>query len=150
MVIKLCVRLVAKLVYILGIDELQRPICLFSTLLRAEKNWVTPEFTEVKYQARNLRKDLSLRKIQKAKKMKKKLTTNLKQNVLVLIKKRVQAHKSELKNILLDQLGLSECISLISFEILIMFFMMIHCWKDLHGMLKGRLMKYFNPSNTFC
>ena len=59
--------------------------------------------------------------------MKKKLTTSLKQNVLVLIKKRVQAHKSELKNILLDQLGLSECISLISFEILIMFFMMIHC-----------------------
>ena len=32
-----------------------------------------------------------------------------------------EAHKSELKNALLDQLGLSECICLISFKVHIMF-----------------------------
>ena len=47
-----------------------------------------------------------------------------------------EAHKSELKNILLDQLGLSKCICLISFKIPIMFLMGVivaktsmNCWK---------------------
>ena len=57
--------LVAKLVYVLGIDELQRFIWLFSTLVNAEKNQHMPEFTEVKYQMNNRHKDLSLSRIQK-------------------------------------------------------------------------------------
>ena len=61
-----------------------------------------------------------------------------------------EAHKSELKNALLDQLGLSECICLISFKIIIMFLMGSHCSKGFHGLLEGRLIKYVNPPNTIC
>ena len=34
--------LVAKLVYVLGMDELQRSIWLLSTPVNAEKNWAMP------------------------------------------------------------------------------------------------------------
>ena len=61
-----------------------------------------------------------------------------------------EAHKSELKNALLVQLGLSECICLISFKIPIMFLMESHCCKDFHGLLEGHLMKYVSSSNTTC
>ena len=57
-----------------------------------------------------------------------------------------EAHKSKLKNALLVQLGLSECICLISFKIPIMFLMESHCCKDFHGLLEGPLMKYVNSS----
>ena len=57
--------LVAKLVYVLGMDELQRSLWLLSAPVNAEKNRAMPEFTEVKYQMSNHHKDLSLSRIQK-------------------------------------------------------------------------------------
>ena len=44
---------VAKLVYVLGMDELQCSIWLLSAPVNAEKNWAMPEFTGVKYQTSN-------------------------------------------------------------------------------------------------
>ena len=41
--------LVAKLIYVLGIDELQRSIWLLSTLVNAEENRAMPELTKEKY-----------------------------------------------------------------------------------------------------
>ena len=41
--------LVANLVYVLGMDELQRSIWLLLTPVNNEKNGAIPEFTEVKY-----------------------------------------------------------------------------------------------------
>ena len=41
--------LVANLVYVLGMDELQRSIWLLLTPVNNEKNRAMPEFTEVKY-----------------------------------------------------------------------------------------------------
>ena len=61
-----------------------------------------------------------------------------------------ETHKSILKNALLDQLGLSECICLLFFKIPIMSLIGGPCCKDFHGLLEARLMKYFNPSNTIC
>ena len=57
--------LVAKLSYVLGMDELQRSIWLLSTLMNTEKSWAMSGFTKVKYQTSNLRKGLSLSRIQK-------------------------------------------------------------------------------------
>ena len=45
--------LVAKLVYILGMDELRRSIWLLSTPMNAGKIQAMPAFTEVKYQISN-------------------------------------------------------------------------------------------------
>ena len=45
--------LVAKLVYILGMDELRRSIWLLSTPMNAGKSQAMPAFTEVKYQISN-------------------------------------------------------------------------------------------------
>ena len=59
-----------------------------------------------------------------------------------------EAHKSELKNALLDQLGLSECMYLISFKIP-MFLMGSNCCKDFYRLLEGRLI-YVNLLNTIC
>ena len=41
--------LVAKLIYVLGIDELQRSIWLLSTLVNAEENRAMPELPKEKY-----------------------------------------------------------------------------------------------------
>ena len=57
--------LVATLVYVLAMDELQRSTWLLLTPVKAEKNRTVPEFTEVKYQTSNYHKDLSLSRIQK-------------------------------------------------------------------------------------
>ena len=57
--------LVPKLIYVLGMDELQRSIWLLLTLINAEKNGAIPEFTKVKYQTSIRHKDLSLSRIQK-------------------------------------------------------------------------------------
>ena len=57
-------------------------------------------------------------------------------------------------NALLDQLGLSKCICLISFKIPIMFLMRggggRSLLQRLPGLLRARLMKYINPSRTIC
>ena len=58
-----------------------------------------------------------------------------------------EPHKS--KNALLDQLGLSDCISLISFKILIMFDGR-SLLQRFHGLLEARLIKLVDPSNTIC
>ena len=50
--------LVAKLIYVLDMDELQRSIWLLSTLVNAEENRAMPELTKVKYQTSNCCKDL--------------------------------------------------------------------------------------------
>ena len=56
--------LVAKLIYILGMDELERSIWLLSILMNREKNRSMPEFTKVNCQTSNSHKDLSLCRIQ--------------------------------------------------------------------------------------
>ena len=58
-----------------------------------------------------------------------------------------ETHKPEFNNVLFDQLGLS-VIYLISFEILILFLMVDHCCKDVHGLLEVHSMKYDNSSKT--
>ena len=66
-----------------------------------------------------------------------------------------EAHKPELKNALLDQLGLSE--DVISDIIQDTHYVLDGeggrggpCCKDFHGLLEARLMKYINPSKTNC
>ena len=61
-----------------------------------------------------------------------------------------EAHKPELKNALLDQLRLSECVM---FGILQDNHYVLdgdHFCKDVHALLEARLMKYVNPSKTIC
>ena len=57
--------LVAKLVYVLGMDELSCSIWLLPTLVNAEKNQTMTEFTKMKCQMSNRHKDFSLSRIQK-------------------------------------------------------------------------------------
>ena len=57
--------LVAKLIYISGMDELERSIWLLSILMNREKNRSMPEFTKLNYQTSNSHKDLSSCRIQK-------------------------------------------------------------------------------------
>ena len=61
-----------------------------------------------------------------------------------------EAHKSELNNALLDQLGLSESVMSDILQDNRYVLDGDHCCKDFHGLLEARLIKYVNPSKTIC